>query len=429
MTAYINALPEPFVMAVQLLFTGTVFCVPLRIRRPVRFVISMSAFLLLSRTDLGLPDRQDLMVSPLIIYLLFGLFLFSALDTDWKMLCFTFLAIAAAQHMTVAISDTLRVMFRVGGSTPGGLLISLFSFIATLPLCYFLYGRRMRTITRIKMRPVRLIALSCVIFALVYLLRVYSVMELWKISADSPLFIALNLYDAAGSFAALAVLFAGNHEDTLLEERRVIERMLQERELQERQTGETIDLVNMKYHDMKHLLSALRRRDPEGLAEVWDEVERGIPQYDRVLRTGSAPLDTVLMNKLVSCDAKHITLNCMADGEKLDMLSAVDVYALFGNLLDNAIEASAREPEDRRLISLQVFERRGCLCIHIENTCSQPPEMENGLPRTSKGDTGYHGFGMKSIRYITEKYGGNMTITVSGGQFRVDILFPYHRVS
>ena len=424
MTERIAALPEPFVMAVQLLLTGLAFRAPLRVRRPARCGACAIVFILLSRIDLGLSQRQDLMVSPLIIYLLFGLFLFSAFDADRKTLCFTFLAIVATQHMTVAVADTLRVAFRVSESSFIRVLISLLSFMASLSLCYLLYGRQMRAITQIKIQPGRLIALSCIIFALVYLLRVYSIMELWHMSADSPLFITLNLYDAAGSFAALAVLFAGNHEDTLLEEKRVIERMLREREIQERQIGETIDLVNMKYHDMKHLLSFPRISEQGELAGILEEMERGFPRYDRVLRTGSAPLDTVLMNKLVFCDAKHIILNCMADGEKLTALSAADVYALFGNLLDNAMEAAAQEPEDRRLISLKVFERRECLCIHIENTCSHPIEMEDGLPKTQKKDTGYHGFGMKSIRYITEKYGGNMTVTTGGGQFRVDILLP-----
>ena len=114
----------------------------------------------------------------------------------------------------------------------------------------------------------------------------------------------------------------------------------------------------------------------------------------------------------------------MADGKQLDQLSSADLYALFGNLLDNAIEAVAKEPPEKRTISMQVFKKRGYLCIHIENFCTDPPELVNGLPKTRKQDDRYHGFGIKSIRYIVEKYHGNLAISTDHQQFCVDILIP-----
>ena len=425
----VNALisiPESFVMALQLLLTGAMYIPGLRQRRLfiVRSCLGVTMFFFLSWISLGLHEDQDLLIHPLLIYALFGVLLLILFDLDGKKLCFVFLAAVATQHMAVTATDTLRAVFQTYDRNVLWYAISFLCFAVTLPTCYRIFGRQMRYTAQVKMQSARLIIVSCIIFALVYLLRVFSLIQMWKLPQGNPLFITVNLYGLVGSLAALTILFTGNHEDTLVEENQMIEQMLHEREAQELLTGETIDLVNMKYHDMKHLVTAMRHTGGAGVGDVLDEIERVLPQYERVLHTGNAALDTVLMNKLVLCGAKDITLNCMADGAKLEMLSSADIYALFGNLLDNAIDALQEEPVEKRAISLQVFEKRGYLCIHAENSCSNPPDLENGIPKTRKRDKQYHGFGIRSICYIAEKYGGNVTISAEDRQFNVDILIP-----
>ena len=63
------------------------------------------------------------------------------------------------------------------------------------------------------------------------------------------------------------------------------------------------------------------------------------------------------------------------------------------------------------------------LLVHIENRCVAPPEFEDGMPVTSKADKDFHGFGVRSIRYIAEKYGGRVRYSASDGKFELDILF------
>ena len=62
--------------------------------------------------------------------------------------------------------------------------------------------------------------------------------------------------------------------------------------------------------------------------------------------------------------------------------------------------------------------------IHIENYCEDELEFRNGLPVSTKGDDNYHGFGMKSIQYVVEKYGGNLVANLEEKIFSVDIIFP-----
>ena len=49
---------------------------------------------------------------------------------------------------------------------------------------------------------------------------------------------------------------------------------------------------------------------------------------------------------------------------------------------------------------------------------------EGGLPRTTKNDKNYHGFGIKSITYLVQKYGGDLSLVANNGVFNLNILFP-----
>ena len=101
------------------------------------------------------------------------------------------------------------------------------------------------------------------------------------------------------------------------------------------------------------------------------------------------------------------------------------MYALFGNILDNAIEAVSQiaDPE-RRVISLSVRMRAGCLIIEEENFFEGEIRFDDGLPITSKEDKNYHGFGMQSIRMLTERYEGDIQLESDQGIFKLSIMLP-----
>lgn len=68
--------------------------------------------------------------------------------------------------------------------------------------------------------------------------------------------------------------------------------------------------------------------------------------------------------------------------------------------------------------------RGGMLCIHVENYCSHPVRFAEGLPVTTKADRQNHGIGVRSIRYIAEKYGGNAVFSAEDNFFRLNVLIP-----
>ena len=156
-----------------------------------------------------------------------------------------------------------------------------------------------------------------------------------------------------------------------------------------------------------------------------DEIERSIQIYDSTIETGNEVLDTVLTEKSLYCEQHQITMTCVADGSKLGFLDGVDVYAIFGNALDNAIESVSKVPEpEKRLIAVSVWSRSDLLLIQVENYFEGTLAFEDGLPVTSKEDKDYHGFGIKSIRYAVEKYDGCMGIYPENNLFLLRISIP-----
>lgn len=189
---------------------------------------------------------------------------------------------------------------------------------------------------------------------------------------------------------------------------------------------ESIELVNQKYHDLKHQIELLRLEvDSEEKMAYLDQMEQDIRAYEARNKTGNKVLDTILTTKSLQCQNQGISLTCVADGKEIEFMHPMDISALFGNALDNAIESVKKlnDPE-KRLIHVSVAKQRKFLRIRVENCYEGEIVFENGMPATTKRDKRYHGYGIKSIQRIVEKYGGSMTIDTKDGWFELRILMP-----
>lgn len=192
-----------------------------------------------------------------------------------------------------------------------------------------------------------------------------------------------------------------------------------------RVSSESVELINRKYHDLKHHIQLLRSElGSEEKLRYLDEVEQDIRSYEAQNKTGNKVLDTMLTSKSLVCQKLGITVTCVADGKELDFMKPTDLSVLIGNALDNAVE-SVRKIEDpeKRLIHISVARQKSFVRIRVENCCEEEVRFSDGLPATRK-DARYHGYGMKSIRSIVEKYEGSMTVKVQDGWFELRVLFP-----
>lgn len=205
-----------------------------------------------------------------------------------------------------------------------------------------------------------------------------------------------------------------------------IQNVLQNQYAQYRQSRESIDVINRKYHDLKHQIAALRaENDPARRNEWLDEMEEDIKAYEAQNKTGNPVLDTVLTSKSLYCQKHGINLTCVADGTKLGFMDVRDICTIFGNAMDNAIECELRIPDKtKRLIHVTVAVQRGFLLLRFENYYEGHLEFEEGLPVTTKQEKNYHGFGIKSIRYTAQKYNGSVKINTDDNWFEMKVLIP-----
>lgn len=221
-------------------------------------------------------------------------------------------------------------------------------------------------------------------------------------------------------FSEYQLLYAQHADD----ERAETEQLLAEHERQYRLSRENIEAINIKCHDIRHQIRRFAREGAVVDGATLADIEREVSVYDSTVKTGNEALDTILTEKRLTCSTEGITLSVVADGAALDFMRPADIYALFGNALDNAIEA-VREVDDpeQRVISLLVRRQHDMVSVNVENCCAAAPLFsDDGLPVTRKGDRNNHGFGMRSMRATAERYGGSLHTGVDDDIFYLNIL-------
>lgn len=186
------------------------------------------------------------------------------------------------------------------------------------------------------------------------------------------------------------------------------------------------ELISIKYHDLKHQIAALRKESDQKKKEEWlDSIENEIDSYRMGADTGNSVLDAVIEDKMLSIRKHNIEFTYVVNGRLLEFMHVTDICSIFGNGLDNAIEAEILEQdEDKRIIHLTVAAKRKMVCITMENYISHPEKISSDRLETTKSNADYHGYGIKSIRYCADKYHGNLTVGTNGNWFVLNIIIP-----
>lgn len=131
------------------------------------------------------------------------------------------------------------------------------------------------------------------------------------------------------------------------------------------------------------------------------------------------------VEEYIESDSGLTVLLYMADGTQLGFVGNVDLYTMFGNALDNAVESVVKQEDvQKRVIQVSVFHEKNLQMIRVRNYCDEKPVFSDGLPVSTKKDRRYHGYGLKSIRYTAEKYGGGIVCQAADNYFVLQILLP-----
>ena len=179
--------------------------------------------------------------------------------------------------------------------------------------------------------------------------------------------------------------------------------------------------VRSVYHDMKnHLLVLQRQINSPETAEMVEKLQSQGAMDEDYEHTGDDILAIILKEKSETAREKHIALSVTADLNGVDFIEPLDVSTIFGNGLDNAIEASEKLPEEQRAILVKAGRVQNFFSVLIENSCLQNREYTK--QRTTKSDDFLHGFGISNMRKAVEKYDGQLMTKCENGKFTLKIL-------
>ncbi len=193
------------------------------------------------------------------------------------------------------------------------------------------------------------------------------------------------------------------------------------------QSKENLEVMSRLAHDLKHQIVALRAElDPERASAQFEQLENSVARTSAQQHSGNPVLNVVLTTKMRTCADRGITFTCVADGKLLDGMESMDIATLFGNALDNAIEATSKLTDaEQRLIRVALHQQGQFALVRVENYYDTTlRHAADGSLTTTKSDTGAHGFGVKSIRHIARQYGGEVTINPHDHWFDLRALLP-----
>lgn len=322
------------------------------------------------------------------------------------------------QNLSYNIENLIYQPFAQYFTGFGWLCLSVGTTVIVYFFCWLIFVRQIKRYGEIHLpgRYVYAMSLASALFVytMQFLFQQYGIDRLWIVHL--PLILCC--------IAGLCIQYGLLALRSAQEENRLLERVIQMDQRQYEITRSSINLINMKAHDLKHQVAMIRAMGRYDAREL-TEIETAIGQYETSYNTGNRALDVILTEKQLICRQNQIEMSAIVQGDALYFLQQADIASLFGNILDNAIEYECTvEPVSRRCIALRIVQRGGFACIRAENYCPNPPAMQDGLPVTSKPDRDNHGFGLRSVRYITEKYGGSLHIGQEGMLFAVSILLP-----
>ena len=181
-------------------------------------------------------------------------------------------------------------------------------------------------------------------------------------------------------------------------------------------------------HDLKHHVLVLKNFEKEGNYEgihnYLEEINHEFLEIKKRAWTGNEIADMLLEQKRALAEQEGITFMIQAVPIAEWLFQNSETCSLLGNLLDNAIEACRRmDCNINKWISIKIENQKRLLFIIIENSVDKAPIMKNGRPISVKPDRLRHGYGLKSVERIVNKYEGMIMYQSKDRAFQVKLLF------
>lgn len=176
-------------------------------------------------------------------------------------------------------------------------------------------------------------------------------------------------------------------------------------------------------HDMKQnfaVINALQKEQKYAEAvEYTNKCTDKLSRFEDLIDVGNDFVNAILNTKLSLAKENDIEVICSAS-KNIAGIEDIDLCNLFGNMLDNAIEACEKCIETAKVIEIQIVSDEYKLLITVSNTVSAPVLIRE--LKTDKPDSEMHGFGIKTIKSIAKKYNGIVDFYEENNLFNCQVL-------
>ena len=186
------------------------------------------------------------------------------------------------------------------------------------------------------------------------------------------------------------------------------------------------------FHDFHNHIEALYRylekdRTAEAVSYL-ESLRSPIEAVTQPVWVGDEAVDYLINSKITLAASREIQMNCNIEYPQHTNIRSVDLVAILGNLLDNALEAVEGTEGNLRFINLTIRRINEMLIIKLENGCKAVPVITEGELKITKKDAGLHGWGLKSVRTTAERYDGIVETEYGGCRFCTVVTLSYEPV-
>lgn len=317
------------------------------------------------------------------------------------------------QHIPVTIYSTL-----ISAGMPANVYIFFGIYVAAYVLAFFALVRR---VWREEVDTSNAILLAC---AGISVLVIFSFEFLSTLNIQAT----AGLYQLFSCVIMLMLSFGFFRESKIKKEKEQLKLFLSAEQRHYDELRESMDIINIRCHDLKYkLLDLENQTDEQEHREMLGKIRDDVDFYSNINLTDCEPLNVIFADRQFTLTKNNIKFYYIGDGNALSFMQTHDVYSLFGNAIDNAIEYLQTVPdENKRIIYITISTLDGAVSVHIENYFEGKLVRDGAdcIISSKKDKAGLHGFGLKSIKYIAESYGGVTKVLCEGNSFSLNMIFP-----
>ena len=244
-----------------------------------------------------------------------------------------FFAMASYAMQNLADKSTAFLIVGINVSLYGydSLLIFLFGNLFFSILFYLIFVLRTENHSLDAMNNKYIYTLMGITILIVYVLSMYAPV----VESFDRTFITISIYSITSCLLLLITQFNLFNFGFLEYEKKTLVNLLDKENEYYKQVKANIDSINIKTHDLRHQIRDLRQVvTEENEVRALDDLEKEVQIYDNSIKTGNPTLDILIQDKKFYCHKHDIVFSSLIDGEALDFMDQMDIYSLFGNLLE-----------------------------------------------------------------------------------------------